>query len=308
MRSGTGRACHVTLALAAMTPSEAQAYCTAVTKRSGSNFYYSFFFLPAARRAAMYTVYAFCKEVDSAVDEAPAGSDPKEAIRRWRAEVAAVYGGTPAHPVAISLADHVRRLGIPREYFDELINGVEMDLTTSRYVTFDELSRYCYRVAGVVGLICLHIFGTRDPRAKDYAINLGMAFQLTNILRDIGTDADRGRIYLPLEDLARFGCPEEHLLDRRYSPPFSDVMAFQCRRAHGFYDKAQAILHTLPAQDRRALLPAEMMRGVYARILDRIEQAQYRVFDSRISLPASSRLAIAAGVWLRSLLGAASST
>lgn len=285
-----------------MTSSEAQAYCNAVTKHSGSNFYYSFFFLPAARRDAMYTVYAFCKEVDNAVDEAPPGSDPAEAIRRWRAEVTAVYDGAPTHPVAISLAGHVRHLGIPREYFDELINGVEMDLSTTRYITFDELSRYCYRVACVVGLICLHIFGTRDPRAKDYAANLGMAFQLTNILRDLGTDADRGRIYLPLEDLTRFGYTEELLLQRRYSPRFDSLMALQCTRAHEFYDKARTIFDSLPRADRKALTPAEMMRGVYERILLRIEQAGYRVFDSRISIPPVSRLAIAANVWLRSRL------
>jgi 15-cis-phytoene synthase len=285
-----------------MTSSEAQAYCTAVTKRSGSNFYYSFFFLPAARRAAMYTVYAFCKEVDSAVDETPSGSDPAEAIRRWRAEVAAVYGGTPTHPVAISLAGHVRHLGIPREYLDELINGVEMDLSTTRYITFDELSRYCYRVACVVGLICLRIFGTRDPRTTDYAVNLGMAFQLTNILRDLGADADRGRIYLPLEDLTRFGYAEDLLLQRRYSPRFNSLMAFQCKRVHEFYDNAHAILESLPLADRKALTPAEMMRGVYERILLRIEQADYRVFGPRISVPPVSRLAIAANVWLRNLL------
>jgi len=285
-----------------MTSSEAQAYCIAITKHSGSNFYYSFFFLPATRRDAMYTVYAFCKEVDSAVDEAPAGSDPKKAISQLRAELAAVYGGAPTHPVAISLAGHVRHLGIPKEFFDELINGVEMDLSTTRYITFGELSRYCYRVACVVGLICLHIFGTRDPRAKDYAVNLGMAFQLTNILRDLGTDADRGRIYLPLEDLTRFGYTEELLLQRRYSAQFSELMAFQCKRAHEFYEKARVILDSLPRADRKALTPAEMMRGVYERILRRIEQADYRVFDSRISVPPVSRLAIAANVWLRNLL------
>ena len=285
-----------------MTPSEAQTYCTAVTKRSGSNFYYSFFFLPAARREAMYTVYAFCKEVDSAVDEAPPGSDPRKAISRWRAEVDAVYGGAPTHPVAVSLAGHVRQLGIPKDYFDELINGVEMDLSTTRYITFDELSRYCYRVACVVGLICLHIFGTRDPRAKDYAANLGMAFQLTNILRDLGTDADRGRIYLPQEELTRFGYAESLLFQRRYSPQFSALMAFQCKRAQEFYDNARAILDSLPRADRKALTPAEMMRGVYERILLRIEQADYRVFDSRISVPPIARLAIAANSWLRSLL------
>lgn len=285
-----------------MTPTEAQAYCTAVTKRSGSNFYYSFFFLPAARREAMHTVYAFCKEVDSAVDDAPPGSDPKEAIRRWRAEVAAVYGGVPTHPVAVSLAGHVRRLHIPREYFDELITGVEMDLTTTRYATFEELSRYCYRVACVVGLICLHVFGTRDPHAKDYAVNLGIAFQLTNILRDLGTDADRGRIYLPREDLARFGCDEDLLLQRRYPPRFRELMALQCARARGFYANARMILDGLPRADRQALAPAEIMRGIYERILSRIEQADYRVFDSRLSLPVASRLAIAAAVWLRSRL------
>lgn len=283
-----------------MTSSEAQAYCTEITKRSGSNFYYSFFFLPAARREVMYTVYAFCKEVDSAVDEAPPGSNPEEAINRWRAEVDAVYGGAPTHPVAISLAGHVRMLGIPKEYFDELINGVEMDLTTTRYVTFDELSRYCYRVACVVGLICLHIFGTRDPRAKDYAVNLGMAFQLTNILRDLGTDVDRGRIYLPQEDLLRFDYPVQHLLQKQQTLQFYTLMKFQCARAHEFYDKARTILEHLPRTDRRALLPAEIMRGVYERILLRIERADYRVFDSRISLPTSSRITIAAGVWLRS--------
>jgi len=283
-----------------MTPAEAQAHCTAITKQSGSNFYYSFAFLPADRRDAMYTVYAFCKEVDSAVDEAPAGSDPREAVRQWRAEVAAIYRGSPAHPVAISLAEHVKRLGIPQEYLDELINGVEMDLRTTRYVTFDELSKYCYRVACVVGLICLHIFGTRDPRAKDYAVNLGMAFQLTNILRDIGADADRGRIYLPLEDLRKFGCPEEDVLRKRVTTPFEQLMAFEAARTRGFYDKARAVLESLPAGDRRALLPAELMRGVYAGIFDRIQQARYRVFDKRIRVPTVSRLVIAAGIWLRS--------
>lgn len=285
-----------------MTPAEAQAYCNDLTKRSGSNFYYSFFFLPAARREAMYTVYAFCKEVDSAVDDAPPGTDPRKAVGRWRAEVDAVYGGSPTHPVAVSLAGHVKTLGIPREYLDELITGVEMDLSTTRYVTFDDLSRYCYRVACVVGLTCLHIFGTRDPRAKDYAVNLGMAFQLTNILRDLGTDADRGRIYLPQEDLHRFDYAERQLLQKQHTPQFQALMKYECERAHGFYDKARAILESLPPADRKALLPAEIMRGVYERILVRIERADYRVFGSRIRLSAPSKLLAAAGVWLRNLL------
>ncbi|MGH7206085.1 MAG: presqualene diphosphate synthase HpnD [Nitrospiraceae bacterium] len=291
----------------AMTLAEAQAYCAAVTRRSGSNFYYSFLFLPRARREAMYTVYAFCHEVDSVVDDAPPGSDPHEQLRQWRAELAAAYHGTPTYPVAISLADHARRLGIPQAYFEDLIRGVEMDLTITRYRTFEELSRYCYRVASVVGLICLKIFGTRSSHAIDYAIHLGLAFQLTNILRDLAIDADRGRIYLPQEDLARFGYQEGELVRRAYSPAFVELMRFECGRARAFYQKACQAVESLPAADRRALTVAEIMRGVYERILSRIEESDYRVFGPRISLAPPYRLAIAAGVWLRSLLPKASS-
>ncbi|TAJ23740.1 MAG: squalene synthase HpnD [Nitrospirae bacterium] len=285
-----------------MTPSEAQAYCEAVTKQSGSNFYYSFLFLPRARRAAMYTVYAFCREVDSAVDDAPPGSDPREALQRWREELAAAYGGSPTHPVTISLAEHARRLAIPQEYFAELIAGVEMDLTTARYATFDELYLYCYRVASIVGLICLKVFGTRSPLAQEYAVNLGLAFQLTNILRDLRSDAERGRVYLPQEDLARFGYHEEELLTGTYSPRFLDLMQFESARAREFYAKARKAAERLPPADRRALTVAEIMRGIYRRILGRIETSDYRVFGPRISLAPSYRMAIATGVWLRSLL------
>ncbi|MGQ0812475.1 MAG: presqualene diphosphate synthase HpnD [Nitrospiraceae bacterium] len=283
-----------------MTLSDAQAYCTTITKQSGSNFYYSFLFLPKLRREAMYSVYAFCKQVDGAVDEPPPGSDPQDQLRRWRGELAAAYRGSPDHPVTISLADHARRLSIPQEYFEELISGVEMDLTTSRYRTMEDLSRYCYRVASVVGLVCLHIFGATSPRARDYAINLGMAFQLTNILRDIGTDADRGRIYLPLEDLERFQYPEDELLARRYSPKFVGLMQWESGRAHDFYGKARAAFDALPPDERRALTVAEIMRGIYTRILSRIERTGFQVFGPRISLTPSHRLAIAANVWLRS--------
>lgn len=288
-----------------MTPADAQAYCTSLTKQSGSNFYYSFYFLPPARRDAMYTVYAFCREVDNAVDDAPADSDPQQAIARWREELAAAYGGTPTHPVTISLARHARELAIPQEYFDELISGMEMDLATLRYKTFDELSLYCYRAASVVGLICLHVFGTRSPLARDYAVDLGMAFQLTNILRDLGTDADRGRIYLPQDELARFGYREEELLARTYSPSFRELMQFQTERAKSYYDKANRAIRQMPAEDRLALTPAEIMRGVYSRILDRIIASDYRVFGPRITVAPAHRLALAAGIWLRCRLGSA---
>ena len=283
-----------------MTAADAQAYCTAYTKQSGSNFYYSFLFLSKAKRHAMYTVYAFCKAVDSAVDEPPAGSNPKDELRRWRRELDAVYGGTPTLPITVSLAHHVKALSIPKVYFEELIKGVEMDLSNSRYATFDELSLYCYRVASVVGLICLHIFGTTSPRAQDYAVSLGMAFQLTNILRDVGADASDNRVYLPLDDLRASNYSEKALLQKTYSPEFKMLMQQEATRARQYYEKARAALAALPPSERRALIVAEIMRGIYSRILDKIERSGYQVFGPRISLSTSHRLAIALSIWLRS--------
>ena len=283
-----------------MTAAAAQAYCTNLTKQSGSNFYYSFAFLPKARREAMYTVYAFCKAVDSAVDEPPRGSEPKEELRRWRAELDLVYAGEPTWPLMISLAHHARRLSIPKAYFDELIKGVEMDLVTTRYRTFEELSLYCYRVASVVGLICLHVFGPTSAHAQDYAVDLGMAFQLTNILRDLGTDAEQGRIYLPQEDLAQFGYSETDLLQRHNNQQLRELVRFETKRARAYYGKAQAALDGLPKSDRRALSVAEIMRAVYSRILERIDRPDHAVFGPRVRLSTSHRLALAAGVWFRS--------
>src|SRR6266545_4147416 len=247
-----------------MTATEAQAYCTAYTKKSGSNFYYSFLFLPKAKREAMYTVYAFCKAVDSAVDEPPATSNPQEELKRWRSELDAVYCGTPIYPITVSLAHHVKALSIPKAYFEELIKGVEMDLSNNRYLTFDELSLYCYRVASVVGLICLHIFGVTSARAQDYAVDLGMAFQMTNVLRDVGADATLGRIYLPLDDLRACKYPEKALLKQTYSPEFKKLMQQETARAYHYYEKAQAALMGLSRQERRALTVAEIMRGIYS--------------------------------------------
>jgi 15-cis-phytoene synthase len=283
-----------------MTTADAQAHCTAYTKKSGSNFYYSFLFLPKAKREAMYTVYAFCKAVDSAVDEPPDGSNPKEELKRWRSELDAVYGGTPTFPITVSLAYHVKALSIPKAYFEELIKGVEMDLFNNRYVTFDELSLYCYRVASVVGLICLHIFGVTSPRAQDYAVDLGMAFQMTNILRDLGVDADQNRIYLPLDDLRTCNYPEKAMLQKMHSPEFKTLMQQEAARAHQYYEKAHAVFIALPRLERRALTVAEIMRGVYSRILGKIEQSDYQVFGPRISLSTTHRLAIALSIWLRS--------
>ena len=285
--------------MTSLSVADAQAYCTALTKKSGSNFYYSFLFLPKRRRAAMYTVYAFCKEVDNAVDEPPAGSNPQDELRRWRAELEAAYHGKPTFPVTISLAEHVKELSIPQTYFDELIKGVEMDLTASRYASFQDLSLYCYRVASVVGLICLHIFGSTSARAQDYAVALGMAFQLTNILRDIGTDAAQGRIYLPQEDLQKFGCTDQTILQRQETDAIRELFHFETARAHEYYAKAQAAFEALPRCDQQALTVAEIMRAVYIRILKKIEEPRHQIFGPRARLAASHRLAVAAGVWFR---------
>lgn len=284
-----------------MTGHEAQRYCTGITKQSGSNFYYSFFFLPRERREAMYAVYAFCREVDGAVDDPAPGSDPRTCLARWRADLAAIYGPDrsprtdPVSPVMPCLADHIRRLGIPQEYFDDIIAGVEMDLAINRYATFQDLYTYCYRVASAVGLVCLKIFGAHAPESHTYAVNLGVAFQLTNILRDVKPDGASGRIYLPQEDLARFGYTEKEVLAEAYTPAFIKLMEFECRRARDYYRRAEAALSD---GDRRALLPAEIMRAIYYTILNRIEASRYRVFGPRITLSPPHRLAIAMRAWL----------
>ena len=289
-----------------MTGHEAQQHCTDLARRSGSNFYYSFFFLPQERRDAMHAVYAFCHEVDGAVDDPAPGSDPRAHLARWRADVAALYrqngdgGAHSSNPIIICLADHIRRLGIPQEYFDEIIAGVEMDLSISRYATFSDLYQYCYRVASVVGLVCLKIFGARAPESQTYAVNLGIAFQLTNILRDVKPDGERGRIYLPLEDLARFGYGERDLLAGAYTPEFISLMEFECRRAQEYYRAAEA---ALPESDRRALLPAEIMRAIYHTILERIEASRYDVFARRVTLSPPRRVAVALGAWLKNTTG-----
>jgi len=292
-----------------MTSQDAQQYCTDLTQQSGSNFYYSFFFLPKARRNAMHAVYAFCREVDGVVDEPVPGSDPRVHLARWRADIASLYqpnsghaqpnsGHAPAsNPIIICLADHVRRLNIPQDYFNEIITGVEMDLTITRYTTFDELYQYCYRVASVVGLICLQIFGAHRPESQTYAVNLGIAFQLTNILRDIKGDGERGRIYLPQEDLARFGYSEQDLLAGAATPAFRHLMEFECRRAQEYYRAAEA---ALPESDQRALLPAEIMRAIYHTILERIEASRDDVLTRRITLSPSRRVVVALHAWLAS--------
>jgi phytoene synthase len=298
----------------------------ALTKASRSNFYYAFLFLPRQKREALYAIYAFCRLTDDLVDEMPsafsadhhhqadpdpspstdtsvgvarAPGTPLERLKAWRAELGACFRGEATHPVTQRLAEVNQDLRIPQSFFEELLDGVEMDLTKSRYATYTELQQYCHRVAGVVGLMCIKAFGYRHPATQQYAEDLGTAFQLTNILRDLAADAERGRIYLPQEDLLRFGYAEEDLVAGRMTPAFLDLMRFEAERARGFYARAQA---TLPAEDRRNMLAAEIMRAIYARILDRIEGAGFDVFSRRIRLSDRERFCLAASHWLKHLL------
>jgi phytoene synthase len=274
--------------------------CAQITRRSRSSFYYAFILLPPERRRALHAVYAFCRFIDDIADD-EAIREPAMLLKRWREELDRVYDGTPTRALSRALADSARRFTIPRELFDEIINGVEMDLSRKRYETWDELRPYCYRVASALGLICIEIFGYRNPSAKAYAENLGLALQLTNILRDVREDAGRGRIYLPLEDLARFGVSEEEILGGVYSPNFVRLMGFEANRAQQLYAAAQK---ALAPEDRGTLLTAEAMRLIYAAILERIIKSNYRVLDRRHSLSAPHKLYLVGRAWAEGRLGA----
>lgn len=251
--------------------------------------------MDSKKRDAIFAVYAFARQTDDLVDDAPSVEDATEWLRVWRDELASCYAGSPSEDITIALLPVVERYNIPKTYFDELINGVEMDLTKNRYATFEELETYCYRVASVVGLICIEIFGYSGTRTKDYAINLGMALQLTNILRDVGEDATRNRIYLPQDELARFGFSTDHLLNRDYNQQFRELMAFQCDRARTYYGTAA---NHLSDTDRKSMFPAETMGRIYFAILEKIEARRYCVFDQSVTISTPFKIWIAAKSWL----------
>ncbi len=273
-----------------------------------TSFYYSFLVLPPRKRRAIIAVWDFCRAVDDAVDEVVPeeqwqGALTPEArtraaaqLRMWRGELDAAFNGEPCTEQGRALAPYIREFGLPRGRFDELIDGVEMDLDKARYETFEELTEYCRRVASAVGLICVEIFGYRDPAARDYAESLGLALQLTNIVRDVAEDARRGRIYLPAEDLARFAVREEDLCTTAVTPRVAELLRFECERARGFY---QLAARQLPAPDARRLVAAEIMGAIYFEILRRIERSGYDVFTRRIRVPRPYRAVLAAGTWLR---------
>jgi len=266
-----------------------------VSQRATS-FYYSFLALPADKRGAIVAVWDFCRAVDDAVDE-PGDRDPASALVQWREEIARLYGGrAPATPQGTQLAPYIARFKLPRSGFEDLVDGVAMDLQRRRYETFEELRQYCLRVASAVGLICVEIFGYRNVQTRDYAIDLGIALQLTNIIRDVAPDLERGRLYLPLEDLRRFGCSEEDLRSGVVTENVRRLLQFQVDRARQFYRKADA---TLPRHDQRRLVAARIMGAIYFQLLRAIERSGPDVFRSRIRVGRPRQAAIAAATWLK---------
>jgi phytoene synthase len=271
------------------------AYCEQKAAASGSSFYYSFRFLPSERRRAITALYAFCREVDDVVDECPDPQLAQQKLAWWRVEIGALFQGKPSHPVTLALAPGVAAYGLSAQHLNEVIAGVEMDLTQSRYLDFVALERYCYHVASAVGLLASRIFGYRDPGTLEYARNLGIALQLTNIVRDVGEDARRNRIYLPIDELQAHGVTAADILNARYSDAFTKLMRFQAERARGYYARALA---ALPPVDRRAQRPGLIMAAIYRSLLEEIERDGFRVLTQRISLTPLRKLWIAWKTWV----------
>ena len=271
-------------------------YCQEKCAASGSSFYYSFLFLPPERRQAIMALYAFCREVDDVVDECNDISLASTKLAWWRQEVERIGEGKPQHPVGQALKKVTPGISLPKEQLLEIIDGMEMDLQQSRYLDFKGLSLYCYRVASVVGLLAAEIFGYQDRQTQKYAHDLGMAFQLTNIIRDIGEDARRGRIYIPVEELQQFNVTAKEILDGKYSDNFTALMQFQYDRAQKYYEQAFA---QLPAIDRKNQRPGLIMAAIYRTLLDEIRDEKFQVLHQRISLPPTRKLWLAAKTWIK---------
>ena len=261
-----------------MTPQE---YVQQKAAASGSSFYYAFLFLPRPRREAITAFYAFCREVDDVVDEVADPGIAQTKLAWWNTEVARAYAGEPQHPVMRALLPPAATYGIEQRQLEAVIEGCRMDLQQTRYLDFPSLERYCHLVAGIVGEVSARIFGQTSPRTTDYAHRLGLAFQLTNIIRDVGEDARRGRIYLPISELQQYEVPAHEILKRTYSDRFTALMKFQAARAHAYYDEALALL---PADDRRTQKPGLMMASIYRDLLREIERDGFQVLHQRFSL------------------------
>ncbi len=270
-----------------MTPEQ---YCQDKAARSGSSFYYSFLFLPEQQRRAITALYAFCREVDDVVDECQEPDIARRKLDWWREEIARVFAGNPNHPVGKALLPAIERYNLPEEHFREIIDGMQMDLDYDAYPTFTELSLYCYRVASVVGLMAAEIFGYQDRQTTRYAHDLGMAFQLTNILRDVHEDALRGRVYIPMDEMRRFGVEPRELQMPQASERLKSLFEFQARRARDYYKRA---FERLPEVDRPAQRSGIIMAAIYQTLLDEIEADGYRVLERRIRLTPIRKLWIA---------------
>jgi len=276
-----------------MSPDE---YCQQKTVQSGSSFYYSFLFLPPERRRAITALYAFCREVDDTVDEATDGSVARIKLAWWRTEVSKMYAGTPTHPVMLALQPHIATYKLEEKHLLAIVDGMEMDLDQSRYLDYPGLQRYCWHVAGVVGILSASIFGYTNPQTLAYAEKLGLAFQLTNIIRDVGDDARKGRIYLPVNELQQFGVTANDLLKLQHSEKFEALMRFQAERAQSIYDEAMALL---PKEDRRAQRPGLMMASIYRTLLTEIQRDGFHVLNQRISLTPLRKLWLAWKTYVR---------
>ena len=275
----------------------------AITRRSASNLAPAFAVLDRPRRLAMSALYAFCRQVDDVADEEMIPLETRRAeLSEWRNDVRrACEGGSPEKIVIQELQPVIEKYALKFEHFDELILGVETDVEQGRYETFEDLDQYCYRVASVVGLLSIEVFGYRNDDCQEYAVHLGKALQLTNILRDVGNDAERGRIYLPREAMEKFGVDPRSLLALKYSAAFHNLAADIAMRARGHYQRTAELL---PSEDRRSMIAAECMGAVYWRLLRTMEQSRFRMMDpepTRISKP--RKLAISFAVWSRTILG-----
>ena len=271
-------------------------YCQDKAAASGSSFYYSFLFLPAPRRRAITALYAFCREVDDIVDECSDEQVAQTKLNWWRQEISDLYQGQPHHPVSHALLPVIRDFNLPAEQLLEIIDGMEMDLNLHRYEDFKSLRLYCHRVAGVVGELSAVIFGYTDRATLRYAADLGLAFQLTNIIRDVGEDARRNRIYLPMDELAKFNVPASDILNARQTDNFRELMEFQYRRAQQFYDQAFA---ALPAADRKTQKTGLIMAGIYRTLLEEIRLDGFQVLTQRTALTPIRKLWIAWRTWMK---------
>lgn len=276
-----------------MSPDE---YCQQKAAASGSSFYYSFLFLPPERRRAITALYAFCREVDDTVDECTDESIARIKLAWWRKEIAGMYEGKQSHPVTQALQPHLSTYNLQEKHLQAIIDGMEMDLNQTRYLDYAAMSKYCWHVASVVGILSASIFGATRPETLQYAEKLGHAFQLTNIIRDVGEDARKGRIYLPINELQQFNVTAADLLNARHTENFEKLMAFQAERAQKAYDEAFALL---PKEDRRAQRPGLIMASIYRTLLDEVQADGFHVLTQRISLTPIRKLWLAWKTYIR---------